>query len=467
MENREHAVRIAALALLIGASAAAEERGGAPQSRLVLQVEAAGTIRGEYRGETEIVVMPPFEPARVTLELDGHLVATLTSAPYRIAADLGPKPVEHSIRVTATAPDRRRVRWESIINRGSEPLSVRVVKRDDGMVEAIVTSPVEDPVVEVEFFHDVGSLGRLTSPPWLVRAPEVHDSLLHAVAITRSGIQDSHGLTPSAEVFIEEYAWRRVPIEVSVVNEEGNVLTNLEASQFRIIDNGERARIVSFAKAFDEPVSFSLLIDASNSMNSFMPHVQRAARRFLERTMRDGDRASVYSIHQVPRRWQPLTGDLAAVQSALGQIESRGNTALWDAVATSIRELEREPRRKAIVLLSDGEDTDSLTTWPEILKSARFAAIPIYIIAFGSKGTTGRHADQLRYLAAESGGFVVDATTESLELAWNRIEQDLRARYVIQYEVFASSKANQWRTIKVSVSSPRWTPRAIRGYFAR
>ena len=458
-------IRIALLlTLFIGAVSQAVSAGVLP--RILLKRDAAGPLAGDFRGATEIVVVPPFEPARVILELNGNRIATLTGAPYRLEADLGPEPVQQTLRVTAYSGTKR-VSWESVINRGKSPLSLRLLRRD-GKLEAIVTETPADPIVEVTFFHDAELLGRLTSPPWIVDAPAVQESLLHATAKTRSGMEAADALTPGADVLLGDYEWKRFDMQVSVVDQKGSPVTELDASKFRVTDNGQPGKIVGFGRVFDQPVSVSLVLDASASMQEYMPTVTRAARAFVENAVRPDDRVAVFSVHDVPRRWTPLTSDHAAIGEALEKIPSRGNTALWDAIATAIRELEGEPRRRAIVLLSDGADTDSVRSWKEIVQLVRYSAVPLYVIAFNQFGSEAmRHRDHLRYLAAESGGFVVEATTKDLGAAWKRIEEDLRARYLITYEVFAPFRENEWRPVRVSVNSPELTARSIRGYVSR
>ncbi|HEY0788959.1 MAG TPA: VWA domain-containing protein, partial [Thermoanaerobaculia bacterium] len=429
-------IRLVSILLALSIGAAAQTASADILPRILLKRDTPGPLAGDFRGETEIVVVPPFEPARVVLELNGNRIATLTSAPYRLEADLGPETVQHTIRVTAYS-GKRRVTWESVINRGRSPLSLRLVRRD-GKVEAIVTEPSDDPVVEVSFFHDTELLGTRTAPPWVVDAPAVQSSLLLAAAKTRSGREAADALAPNADVLLGDYEWKRVDMQVSVIDEKGSPVTELDASKFRIVDNGETGKIVDFGKVFDQPVSVSLVLDASASMGAHMAAVTRAAQQFVTDAVRPDDRVAVYSVHDVPRRWTPLTSDRAAIAAALESIPSRGNTSLWDSIATAIRELEPEPRRKAIVLLSDGADTDSIRSWKEIVELVRYSAIPLYIIAYNQLGADAmRHRDHLRYLAAESGGFVVDATQKDLSSAWRRIEEDLRARYLITYEVFA------------------------------
>jgi Ca-activated chloride channel homolog len=450
-----------ALALLTFAPAA-------EGARPILELRSGVTeLSGEYSGPADLVVVPPFDPAIVAIDFNGSRVATLANAPYRVEIDLGSRPIQHTIGVTASQPVGRKISWSTTINRGFEPLSIRIRRNSDGSVEAKITQPADDPVVEVAFFHGSYPLGTRTSAPWKVDGPPIHNGLLHAVARTRGGSEATHGLTPAAEVHLENYVWQRVPIEVAVVDGSGKPLTNLKESDFRIQDDGETARIVSFKPALGEPMAVSILVDASGSMGPYIQSVAKAASSFVQSVVREQDQVALYSIHGVPRRQVPLTTDSARIIEAFSSLKAEGETALWDAIHFSLRELKDAGQRRAIVLLSDGEDTDSVTGWAEIVREVQHAGVPLYIIAFGPEGQGGRHADRLRYLASQTGGFVVDASTGDLAQAYRRIEMDIRARYAIEYEVFGPVSSSRWRTVKVSVQSPRWTARSIRGYVSK
>jgi Ca-activated chloride channel homolog len=454
---------LALLALVFLATAPAAE-GAQP----ILELRSGVTeLSGEYSGPADLIVVPPFDPAIVAIDLNGSRVATLAGSPYRVEIDLGSHPVQQTIAITASQPVGKSVTWSTTINRGFEPLSIRLRRNRDGSVEAKVTQPANDPVVEVAFFHGAYPLGVRTSPPWKVGGPPIHNGLLHAVAKTRGGSEATHGLTPTAEVHLENYIWQRVPIEVAVVDGSGKPLTNLKESDFRIQDDGEATRIVSFKPAFNEPMAVSILLDGSGSMAPYIKAVAKAASNFVQSVVREGDQVSLYSIHGVPRRQVPLTTDSAKILEAFSSLEAQGETALWDAIHFALRELRSAGRRRAIVLLSDGEDTDSITGWAEIVREVEHAGVPLYIIAFGPDGQGGKHADRLRYLAGQTGGFVVDASTADLRQAYHRIEMDIRARYAIEYEVFGPVSSSRWRTVKVSLQSPRWTARAIRGYVSK
>src|SRR5688572_24526717 len=232
------------------------------------------------------------------------------------------------------------------------------------------------------------------------------------------------------------------------------------------MDESAEATIIEFGKAFDQPISIALVLDASASMMYSMKHATKAAADFVASTLRSGDRCSVTAVQDVPRRKQALTSDREAVAKALNGIRPDGRTALYDAVASAIRELREEKNRRAIVILTDGSDTASSWSYDEVQKLGREAAIPLYFIVYEGGGEDlPRKLDQLRYLAGETGGFVATATQQNLLAKYNDIEKDLRAQFAILYQVSDFAKANQYRRVRVMIDSPRLSARTIKGYF--
>ena len=187
---------------------------------------------------------------------------------------------------------------------------------------------------------------------------------------------------------------------------------------------------------------------------------------FVRLALKEGDRCSITAVQDVPRRKQPLSGDHEAIAKALEGIAPSGRTALYDAVATAIRELREEKNRRAIVVLSDGSDTASNWSYEEVEQLAREAAIPIYFIAYESAAEKSmRDIDRLRYLASQTGGFVATATQQNLMAKYEAIEKDLRAQFAITYQISDLGKSNEWRPVRVVMNSSQLTARTIRGYF--
>ncbi|MGA7615362.1 MAG: VWA domain-containing protein [Thermoanaerobaculia bacterium] len=442
---------------------------GAATHRLNLSIGNHEAFSG-ISGPTQINVDPPFEAARITFFVDGQRIATRGGAPYAVDVDFGPRPIQHQIQIVITNPENgRRSTWTETINRGNRGLSLSIQPLhigNDLWFEAEFTAPESDPVVSVAFFNDQQKLAQLTAGPWRIPAPPQLGPVLQATATTRSGIEQSAYFSTAGNVMVSSLDVRTVPLYVSVVDEHGKVRSDLNASDFKIFDGDERGRILEFGKAFDEPISIALVIDASASMTYQMPKVKEAAGKFMDRILRPGDRVSIFAIRSAATRELPLTSDLALARSKLQNLRADGKTALYDGIEAAIRELENEKNRRAIVLLSDGDDNSSFATFDEVAKKVRTTAIPIYSIAFGDDDTN-QPIDRLKILSEDTGAFMARAYTSNLEQRYASIEKDLRSQYAIRYQVASESKENEWRPVRVTLPSPRLTARTIRGYFVQ
>ena len=417
------------------------------------------------KGNAEISIVPPFANAKVQIYVDGQLIATRIGPPYSVEIDLGAVAVEHRVAVVAVGKNKR-AEWTEVINRGQHPLGVKLTYSVTGNdYEATVTASDDDPVVGVEFYDGSNLVGKFTSPPYRIAVPDSTVPLLYATAKSKSGAEASDYFSHTSDIHVESYEVRSIPIFVSVTDQNGSVKDDLDRGSFRILDNGSEAKILEFGKAFDEPISLALIVDASASMTVHMPHAVKAARTFVKETVRPQDSIAVFSIQSVPRRLLALTRDVETAADALRDLTPGGHTALFDAVSGAIRELKDEKNRRAIVVFSDGADTMSNFTFDELFDQAKTAGIPVYAIAFGELTASQQDLGRMRLLAGETGGFVSTASVDDLEKRFEAIEQDLRAQYAIKYQVTAQVKRREWRAIKVVLASPKLTARTIRGYF--
>lgn len=425
---------------------------------------------GEFRGVVSLVVEPPFENAKIAITVDGQQVATGLLPPYRVAVDFGQAALQHRIAITATGPKGKRVQWYETLNRGNLPLSLQVKAIDpsNGLFEAVTTATKEDPVTTVELWHDGRRILAVNEPPYRLTVPAevLQSGFVQLTARTAAGEEVADFWSPGGGVLSQEISVRTVPIFVSVVDRHGNTRVDVDRTHFRILDNNAVGKIVEFGKAFDQPISIALLLDASRSMTYLMSHATTAASEFVERALKEGDRCSVIAIQDVPRRKQPLTGDRAQVAQALAGLQPTGSTALYDAIETALRELKDEKNRRAIVVLTDGADTGSLASFDEVHAKARQAGIPIYFIAYQGLDNA-KELDRIKYLAAETGGFVATATQQDLAARYAAIEKDLRAQFAITYQVSDYAKANEYRRLRVTLDSPALSARTIKGYFAQ
>lgn len=418
----------------------------------------------------DLTVNPGIDDARVAIAMDGQKIADALLAPYKVTIDFGPTPIEHRISVTVIAPSRPHVQWVETINRGHSPLRVKVRPVDLGsrLFEATTTAPQDDPVAAVELWSAGKLVTSLSEPPYRFTVPPVvmDSGFVQVTARLKSGQEAADFWSGSGQVHVEEIEVREVPIFVSVVDGDGVTRDDVDRSLFRILDNGSEGKIVEFGKAFDQPISIALLLDASASMTYNIDRATRAALSFANHTLKKGDRCSVYAVHDVPRRKQSLTGDSTLVAKAILSIEPEGTTALYDALESAIRELRDEKNRRAIVVLTDGGDTSSIDSYDEVKKAAMSSGIPLYFIVYDTgTETSGRDLQYLENLAVETGGFVATATEGTLQAKYHEIEKDLRAQFAIRYQITDFTRQKEWRHIRVLLRSPKLTARTIRGYF--
>ncbi|PYQ32117.1 MAG: hypothetical protein DMF56_03195 [Acidobacteria bacterium] len=456
-------VVLASFLLAVYATAAAAN------SQLLLERGKHTEVSGEYTGVVDLAIEPGIDNAKVAVLVDGQKVADGLMSPYHLNVDFGPSAIQHKITVVVTSPGGKRVQWYTTINRGYLPLSVNVKPVDLGarLFEAFVTSPKEDPIDSVSLWDNGQAIATVNQEPYQFTVPEavLASGFVQVTARTKAGDEAADFWSPAGNVHSEEMQIRTVPIFVSVVDRNGLTHDDVDRSKFRIIDNGTEAKIIEFGKAFDQPISIALVVDSSASMTYSMEHAAKAASEFVQRALKEGDRCSVTAIQEVPRRKQALTDDRELVAKALVGIKPQGQTALYDAINSAIRELRDEKNRRAIVLLTDGSDTSSFESYEDVQKLAREAAIPLYFILYEGGDEQARDLERLRYLAGETGGFVATATQQNLMARYEAIEKDLRAQFAIKYQISDFGRTNEWRAVRVVIDSPKLTARTIKGYF--
>lgn len=458
----------ATLTLLLLATSA---RAAAP-TQLILQRDNQTSLAEEIKGPIDLTIVPGIDDARVTVTVDGQKLVDGLRSPWHIPVDFGPLPVQHKIVITAVGAGRERVQWQTTVNKGHQTLGVKIEPVDvsNRIFEANTTSPDGDPIAEVSVWDGGKAVVTVTEPPYRFAIPveAFAQRTVQVTARTKSGAEAADFWSAAGDIKSESLDVRMVPLFVSVVDNNGTARDDVDQALFKIVDNGTEAKILQIGKAFDQPISIALLLDASSSMIYEMPKATRAAARFVEGTLKPGDRCVVFSIRSTPRREVALTSDLAAVGNAVKTLKASGQTALYDAISTAERELRDEKNRRAIVILTDGGDTSSIATFDEIDRLTKEAGVPIYVIAYtsGDPDDDPHEINQLQYLAGETGGFLVTASAQNLQAKYTDIEKDLRAQYAIVYQISDLARHNQWRKVHVMLKSPTLTARTIRGYFA-
>lgn len=268
-----------------------------------------------------------------------------------------------------------------------------------------------------------------------------------------------------------------VSIQTSVRDKRGRPMKGLTAADFEVRDNGQVKPILSLRSDRRSPVSVAVLVDMSGSMRigSKMAMARQAFDTLLSQ-LRDGqDELALLTFDSALHDRQPFTTDLARLKGALDDFQPFGSTSLYDATAAAARRLaDRSAAHKAIVILTDGIDTSSTLTAPQVSALASSIDVPVYIVATvpsldqasmmeaDDRSGPSEGAD-LRELAEWTGGRLVFASTfvETVVVAAGLLDE-LRQQYVLAIEAAASS---EWRRLEVRVRDRSAVVRARSGYF--
>lgn len=261
----------------------------------------------------------------------------------------------------------------------------------------------------------------------------------------------------------------------TVQDGEGRFVRDLTREQFRILDNNLPPKeITSFDAQTGLPLRIGMLVDASNSIRDRFKFEQQAATEFLQQTLApSSDQAMVESFDEVYEVVQEFTNDLDKLSASLRKISPGGSTAMWDAVYYACREklMKQQntgPVRNVIVLISDGNDTQSHVYRQEAIDMAQRAEATIYTVStnLGFSRSEGDH--NLTVLAESTGGRAFfPAALNDVADAFLHIQHELRSQYSVSYKPNNFLPNGQFRTISIKSLRGGYKVRAKKGYYAR
>src|SRR6266851_298411 len=266
-----------------------------------------------------------------------------------------------------------------------------------------------------------------------------------------------------------------VTLSVSVTNADGHAVPGLDKSAFTVFDNKSPQKI-SFFSDDDAPASIAVVFDASGSMSGRKIARAKEALADFVQTGHDRDEYFLIDFNSQARLLLDRTRDGDALLRKLTYVEPHGNTALYDGVYLGIDKVMRGVyQKRAIILVSDGEDNDSRYSFNELRRSLRESDVTIYAIGVSTNflprkgGLNGR--ETLEELASVSGGkaFFPSNSSEMIE-AFERIALELRHLYLIGYRPSSLTQNGEWHHLKVKVAPtvgfPRLFVRSREGYYA-
>jgi len=281
-------------------------------------------------------------------------------------------------------------------------------------------------------------------------------------------------LTPPGDAAVFRADLRLVVCHTTVADRTGHLVTDLPPEAFSLRENGVPQRLKS-VKREDVPVALGLVIDNSGSMTPKRAQVEAASLALVQASNPDDE---VFVVNFNDEAYLdlppgvPFTHDLDLLQQALKRIDSRGGTAMRDAIQMSVDHLKLSHRdKKAIVVVTDGDDNYSAITLEELVKSSQQAGVLIYSIGLlaEEEPRAARQAKRaLETLADATGAFAFFARdcTEVDRLA-HQVAQDIRSQYIVQYTPANQAIDGKFRNIRIAVKGPGGlTVRTRPGYWA-
>jgi VWFA-related protein len=310
---------------------------------------------------------------------------------------------------------------------------------------------------------------------------------------------DPHQDEPQEPVATLKVNVNLVSLYFTVHDKHGALIPHLTKDDFTVLEDKEPQKIKNFASENDQPLTLGILLDTSGSQQNVLPLEQQAGSAFLSRVLRSKDEAFLISFDVNVDLLSDYTNNAHALARAMdkaqinvgtggggvpglgqGPLPTSGaprGTLLYDAVYLATHDkLTQETGRKAIIILTDGEDQGSMEKLPGAIEAAQKANTIVYVLLIADRGFYGRGMytmgysgdQQMRKMAEETGGRVIDVGNngKKMEDAFSQIEEELRTQYVASYTPTNAKLDGSYRKIDVQCKQEGLKVQARKGYYA-
>jgi len=413
--------------------------------------------------------------AAVTFTLDGRPVMTKRRPPFGAELDLGRTPRLHRVGAIALDGAGGEIgRDEVLVNGGPHRFAVRLVEprtiptgADHVEARAVVDLPEGESLERVEFHVNDTLYATLFQEPFTQALPlpaGARVAWIRVVAyLADGGAAEDVRLIGAGEMstgidvdFVELFA--------SVLDRRGHFVEDLKPGEVEVRENDKPQQIRRLEPIADLPIHAGILLDTSASMAEELGEAQRAAQRFFAEVLTDRDRACVLTFADEPHLAVRFTRSVEVLTGGLAGLEARGETKLWDAVAYALHYFSGIRGKRALVLLTDGQDSGSKFKFEEVIEYARRTGVAIYVVGLDVPTNPPDIGMLIDRLATETGGraFRISRAVE-LGPVYRDIQRELRAQYLIAYQ--SDGTGDGFREIQVRVHRPGAEVRTVRGYY--
>jgi Ca-activated chloride channel family protein len=315
--------------------------------------------------------------------------------------------------------------------------------------------------------------GILVAVTWLpLRAQVTYLAPSNALVSSPSSSSDTG--QPDDSIITIKKRVDEVNVLFIATDRHGKFVRNLNEKDFAILDDHKPPQsIVNFRRETDLPIELGLLIDTSGSVRGRFDFEQEAAVSFLQNTVRPNfDKAFVVGFNGHSQMMQDFTDNTALLSAAVHRMQDGGGTALYDAIYRAchdhlIKDHEDHPSRRAIVVVSDGEDNQSDFSEAQAIEMAQRAEVIIYAISTDDSGLILRGDKVLQRIADATGGRAFfPYKMKDIKNSFAAIEDELRSQYIVSYHPADFEANGHYRPIEITALKKDLQVRSRRGYYA-
>jgi len=264
-----------------------------------------------------------------------------------------------------------------------------------------------------------------------------------------------------------------VNLVFTVTDKKGRFITGLKRSDFGLLDDGRPpATVVSFTQQTNLPLRIGIMLDTSSSIRTRFKFEQDSALDFFLQVLHPGDRAFVEGFDITTDLTQDYTNNIDALNQGIRKLRPGGGTALFDSLYHTCQQQmltlkEDTAVRKAIILVSDGDDNYSRALESDAIKMCQRSETIVYTISTDTSPTRGKGSDVLQTISDATGGRTFfPERLEDVALGFRDIEQELRSQYSLEYTPSNFKQDGSFRTIYLQATNDKYHVRARTGYFA-
>ncbi len=424
-------------------------------------------------GDVEVAAVTTGGPIdRVEFRLADATAASDDSPPYSAVLAMASEPHPQPLEVVAFDPAGHEIARDTmILNASPVRFAVRLIEPQRGTpatrAKVEVDLPKDEVLDQVELYLNQQRIATWVEPPFIHRLPAPRageTTYVRVVATLASGESAEDLVFVQSPNPFDEIDVQLVELYTSVFDDTGRFVTGLTAEDFQVREDNVPQRIRRFDTIENLAINVALLMDVSASMRKKLWIATRSAQRFFETVMTPKDRASLMTFNHDIRRIVPFTNGIDDLRYGVDGFRAWGTTRLYDSVIYALHSFGGLNGKRALVLLSDGQDVDSDFYFKQVLEFTLRSGVAVYSIALGVEDalTLGN----LQRLAADSGGrFFQVAGVSALDRIYRQIEEELRSQYLLVYEPPTKTRRHEFRRVEIDVNRAGLRTRSIHGYY--